>query len=90
MEVRLDGQAAFETVDPSGPFLPGFVTGRVRSAAPPQAPLELALAIDGTVRATGRSFRSGPDALAFAFLVPESAFRPGPNAVQVFALGPGN
>ena len=50
----------------------------------------MAVAVDGTVWATGRSFRlrGRPDEY-FSMLVPEDSLRPGHNRVELFEVGPG-
>ena len=46
---------------------------------------ELAIAVNGRIRALTRVFRSG-DAQRFRAMVPEAALRPGLNEVVVYAI----
>ena len=48
--------------------------------------MELAVAVNGTVRAVTRTFRLPGLEDAWAAMVPEEAFRQGANDVQVFAV----
>ena len=69
--------------DPQGPFAPTHITGRVIGWQAGNAPLELAVAVNGVVRAVTRTF--GRKA-KFTAMVPESALTPGRNRVEVFAI----
>jgi Sulfatase len=51
---------------------------------------DLALAVNGRIRATGRSFDLTRERLEFfSFIVPESALRSGPNRLDLFEVLPG-
>ena len=51
---------------------------------------DLAVAINGRIRAVGRSFHlHGRRTEFFSLLVPETALRPGRNDVALFEVGPG-
>jgi hypothetical protein len=79
---ELDAGGLYSSVDPDGPVVPAFVTGRA-SRIPRGS--RLAVTIDGVVRATTRPFdEHGPG--RFGFVVPASAFSRGPNAVGVLAV----
>jgi len=75
-------------VDLKSPTAPVWITGRVKGAGPP--PREIAIAMNGTVRAVGRTFRlaNGGGEL-FGVLVPESSLRQGPNKVEIFEVSEG-
>jgi hypothetical protein len=81
--VSIDGAAAFATVAPQSGVLPAYVTGRLirarRSAQP------LAVAVNGRIRAVGRSYASGEDQ-RFSMLIPPSTLRPGRNTIDVVAV----
>ncbi len=75
-------------VDPSAQILPTRVTGRL-PGTPPGTMRDLAVAINGRIRAVGRSFHlHGRRTEFFSLLVPETALRPGRNDVALFEVGP--
>ena len=75
-------------VDPSAQILPTRVTGRL-PGTPPGTMRDLAVAINGRIRAVGRSFHlHGRHTEFFSLLVPETALRPGRNDVALFEVGP--
>jgi hypothetical protein len=75
-----------EDVRPGDPIRPTRVTGRL-AGAPAEGVRELALAVNGRIRAVGRSFRLGRrPAEFFSFVVPERALRDGRNEVQLFEV----
>jgi hypothetical protein len=76
-------------VDPAEEILPTRVTGRLVGGRP-GAMRDLAVAVNGRIRAVGRSFRlRGRRAEYFSLLVPESALRAGANEVQLLEVRPG-
>jgi hypothetical protein len=70
------------TYDPDSPVAPVRVTGRIEGAP---AGEDVAIAVNGRIVAVTRSFELGGDVLVSA-VVPESAFRPGQNAVRVYIV----
>jgi hypothetical protein len=73
----------------SDPILPTRVTGRL-VGGPHGATRDLAVAVNGRIRATGRSFHlRGKRAEFFSLMVPESALRPGRNDVELLEVQPG-
>jgi hypothetical protein len=80
---RVDGSAAFAGVRRASGVLPVYVTGQLSRGAPnAQA---LAVAVNGRIRAVGRSYASGPRQ-RFSMLVPPSSLRSGRNTVDVLAV----
>jgi hypothetical protein len=79
--------AALETdVDPSKRILPTRVTGRL-PGTPRGTMRDLAVAVNGRIRAVGRSFHlHGRRTEFFSMVVPESALRPGRNRVEVLEV----
>jgi hypothetical protein len=76
-------------VEPSQRILPTRVTGRL-PGTPPGTMRDLAVAVNGRIRAVGRSFHlHGRRTEFFSLLVPESALRPGRNEVQMLEVRPG-
>jgi len=67
----------------SGDYVPALVTGRVRMPdGPADGRLEVALAVDGVVRAAGPARREADGSFRFAVVLPEEALREGRNDVE--------
>ncbi len=88
--VALEQPWFFDRVKPEGPFLPVQIVGRL--LPPPSGALagqeELAVAVNGVVRASTRSFRDGA-VVRFSAIVPEESFVAGRNLVQVLLVAAG-
>ena len=91
---RLDGIAAasihqseeLRRVDPASGFVPGEITGEVPNGRPGGG-RPIALALDGTIAATGTTFSlAGSTAENFELIVPEAAFRRGAMEARVFEI----
>jgi hypothetical protein len=68
-------------------ILPTRVTGTIEGG-PPGGLRDVAAAVNGRVRATGRSFRlRGRRAEYFSLLVPEDSLRTGRNVVELYEVG---
>lgn len=86
------GQQAFRRVARGGRVLPTQIAGSIDSG-PGDATRGVAVAVNGTVVALGRTFHLHPDALqstrhgeSFSVMVPESSIRPGRNRIDVFEV----
>ena len=78
-----------DEVDPRSELLPTRVTGRLNGGASGEL-RDLAVAVNGRIQGTGRSFRLRfRPAEHFSFVVPEDAMRAGANEVQVLEVRPG-
>jgi hypothetical protein len=84
--IHLDDPAAYEDVDPESGLLPALVSGTLEMDEPPAESLFLAIAVNGAIRATPRTFRSTDGALRFSAVVPEASFRAGANDLEIFVL----
>ncbi|MEM7354270.1 MAG: sulfatase-like hydrolase/transferase [Acidobacteriota bacterium] len=86
--VRADmaGQTLFDHYDRAGTYSPTFITGILETTATDEACCDLAVAVNGTIRATVRTFGKSPGPLQFAALVPEDAFRQGSNQVDLLRV----
>jgi hypothetical protein len=91
---RMDGAAAarvhqteeLRQVDPTSGFVPGEITGELPDGRPGGG-RPIALALDGTIVATGRTFSmAGSFAESFEMIVPEAAFRRGAMKARVFEI----
>ena len=77
------------SVRPSSRVLPIQVAGSITGARPGST-RNIAVAINGRIEATGRSFHlKGGTAENFSVLVPESSLRPGRNTTDVFEIALG-
>jgi hypothetical protein len=79
----IDGSDVFTRVARASGVLPVYVTGRLGGGA--RAAQPLAVAINGRVRAVGRSYASG-GGQRFSMLLPPSSLRPGANSIDVLAV----
>ena len=82
---KIHGQQDFRRVDLAGPVLPTRVTGELAGVGA-DANVWVAIAVNGVVRATTRSYRSG-EVRRFDTYVPEPELVDGSNRVEVFAVG---
>jgi len=78
-QVFVEGGEGYADVDPSRPFVPCWVRGRVDS------PMALAVAVNGKIAAVGKAY-DAQGGCAFSMMVPESAFRKGRNVVEGYAM----
>jgi hypothetical protein len=81
---RIDDAEQFAAVDTASSFVPARVSGVVTRGRVADA-TELAIAVNGRIRALTRCFYQD-GVQRFRALVPESAFRDGPNQVDVFSV----
>ena len=80
--------ALFAHVQPNSDFIPAHITGYVRSGWDAEAPLNLAVAINGTIRATTRTytFPLAGKRKVWSAVVAEDSFHDGSNEVEVFVI----
>ncbi len=83
LDVELPYRRDYGRVDPSTGFVPTHVVGRVQGDE--RAPRNIAVAVNGTIVATGNTFELavGDEGELVSVMVPESAFRKGRNSVEV-------
>ena len=86
LDVELANARDYENVDPASGYVPVHVIGRV--GGPDRPPRDIAVAVNGTVRAVGNTFTLavGDDGELVSVVVPESAFRKGRNRVEVLQV----
>ena len=87
LDVELANAGEYERVDPASGFLPTNVVARVNG--PDRHPRDIAVAVNGTIRAVGNTFTLavGDEGELVCVMVPESSFRKGRNEVEVLELG---
>ncbi len=76
----------YDEVDPGSGFVPARVVGEVQLPGRARGGLELAVAVNGTVRAVTRSYFHHQGRALFTAMVPESAFSLGPQRLEVFTI----
>jgi hypothetical protein len=84
LDVELANADEYDDVDPASGYVPTHVVGRVRGAD--RHPRDIAVAVNGTIRAVGSTFTLavGDSGELVSVMVPETAFRKGRNRVEVF------
>jgi hypothetical protein len=84
--VALTDAQLYDAVDPASGLVPSFVRGRLTPLAGAAGPPAVAVAVNGVIAATTQAFVADDRTLTFGVLLPDSAFRPGANDVEVFAV----
>ena len=82
-EVDIDEAQLYDSVDLHSQIVPAYVSGRVSGG--PGSGQDLAVALNGTIAATTRSYDDS-GAERFAALVPERMLHTGSNLVELFAV----
>jgi hypothetical protein len=77
---------AFEDVNPRAQEVPAFIAGELEGVKPGTL---IAVAVNGTVEATGRAFLKEGE-LKYGVVVPPDSFIDGRNQIGVYEIGPGN
>ena len=86
VQANLAGQILFDRYDAEGAYAPTLVTGVLEAAGSDRDCCDLAIAVNGVIRATVRAYGAPPADLQFAALVPEAALRTGSNRIEVFRI----
>jgi len=76
----------FEVFDPEAVYTPCYVLGRVETNHGPVLRSALLVAVNGVIRAQATLHELGRDQVSFAAMVPDHAFIPGVNRVEVYSL----
>jgi hypothetical protein len=88
VEVDIDEAQLLGAVDLGSEIIPAYVTGRISGGSGKDE--DLAVALNGTIAATTRSYDDAGEE-RFAALVPERMLHNGSNLVEIFAVtGPGD
>jgi Sulfatase len=82
--VELADAGDYANVDPASGFIPTHIVASVNG--PDRHPRDIAVAVNGTIRAVGNTFKLavGDAGELVSVMVPESAFHKGRNRVEVF------
>jgi hypothetical protein len=81
--VELDSSDLLDRHRPGARLVPSFLSGQIAGGPGPGA--SLAIAVNGTVRATAEAFENDGE-VRMAAVVPPSSFRTGSNSVEVFLV----
>jgi hypothetical protein len=84
--VRVAGRADYDEIDTSSGYLPALVAGKLSGTDVPASGLNLAVAVNGSIRAVTRTFEHTERSARFVAMVPEAAFRDHRNDVEVFVV----
>ena len=82
--VELDKAFLFDDVDPSAPFFPAYISGRIYGAKEVLQRDRIAVAVNDTLWATMLPHDVDETGVRFSVIVPERAFVEGANDVRVF------
>jgi hypothetical protein len=84
LDVELADAGDYQHVDPATGFVPTHIVASVNG--PDRHPRDIAVAVNGTIRAVGNTFKLavGDAGELVSVMVPESAFHKGRNSVEVF------
>jgi len=88
--LELDLASCYERVDPEAGFVPAHITGRLHLSESKGSPLNLAIAVNGMIRAVTRTFDNEGGEAKFSAIVPEASFHKGKNEVEVFVVSEGD
>jgi hypothetical protein len=86
IDVELDGEAFFETVDFDSPLLLTNITGHISAGRNDHPSRHLAVAVNNSVQSVIELSTRFDSSGQFTALVPETAFVPGKNDVEVFLV----
>lgn len=83
-QAELNAPGLYASVDLRSTVVPSHIAGSLIGSA--RTGQQLAIAVNGTVRAVTRTYKWGSPRTIFSAVVPPSAFRQGANRVEVFGL----
>ena len=86
LEVSVEQTESFDLVDPKSGYLPAHIVGTIPIRETTLERLPLAVAINGTIRATTQTYGHREGIASFSALTPEDAWRPGHNQVEIFVV----
>jgi hypothetical protein len=84
--VELDQEIYYANVDHEAEFAPSRLTGSVLVSDKSEASFNLAISINGIVRAVTQTFPSEGGVAKWSAMVPERVFRMGKNDVEIFVV----
>jgi hypothetical protein len=86
VRAEINDSDAYASVKLRSDFLPAQLSGTIHDPSGPHV-RDLAAALNGRIVAVGQSFTlAGSDAEHFSIMLPESAFREGPNSLELLSV----
>lgn len=85
-KVELDSKNYYENIDPEDRFVPCLITGRVIAGEDTGSSYNLAVSVNGIIRAVIQTFKPEGNVAKFSAVVPETSFRAGKNSIEVVVL----
>jgi len=85
LEVRLQYRDLYSNLNLDAIFIPANVMGRIVTDQNVHQPLNLAVAVNGTIRAVTEAYMENRE-MRFSALVPEKSFRQGANEVDIYIV----
>mgnify|MGYP001169170953 CR=1 FL=1 len=86
VQVAIKGEAFYARMQADVPFIPVNIEGRLSLNPPPSPGAQVAVAINGRVRASSQTSPLLAGGKIFSAMVPETAFQPGQNQVETFLV----
>jgi len=84
--VELLNAEDYRNVDLAGDYLPAQIRGVITPIGDAEPPARVAIAVNGLIRAVARSYLSDNGFPTVSAIVPEAAFRNGPNQIEIYAI----
>ena len=85
--VEVDQAKLYENVDPGAPFVPAQITGlAIMSRNKEGTPLNLAISVNGQIRAVTRTYPHKDNIHEWSAIVDEVSFQSGKNEIEIFHL----
>jgi len=84
--LELDNVDDYVAIDPHSDFVPARIRGRIFPGEGQRGPLNLAIAVNHTIRAIAETFPWLGKRYWFAAMVPEESYQPGSNSIQVLIV----
>ena len=86
VQVEITGEVFYAGMQTDSPFLPVNVEGRFSSSLTPSRRTPVAVAVNGVLCALSQTSPLLAEGKVFSAMVPETAFHPGQNRVEVFLV----
>jgi hypothetical protein len=88
--IELDNKYLFINIDPKDSFIPAQITGSLLQDRDKLKEVNLAVAINGTIRAVTKTFQMEDKETRFSVIVAERSFRKGRNDVEILLISDEN
>lgn len=85
-KVYMANRFAYDEIDPESRFVPARVSGSIEGAGITGERLDLAIAVNGVIRAVTVSYGHADHSARFSAMVPEESFQPRHNQIEVLII----